>query len=82
MNIAATGASGLVGSAFVPFLKSQQLKVAPPRIAPLSEGGSRGSNKRCRNTKLLETGYTFQYPSFREGYAAELAELAAEAQDT
>jgi nucleoside-diphosphate-sugar epimerase len=58
---------------------AQQLKVAPPRIASLSEGGNRGGNKRCRNTKLVDTGYVFQYPSFREGYAAELAELAAEA---
>jgi nucleoside-diphosphate-sugar epimerase len=39
-------------------------------------------NKRCRNTRLLETGYRFQYPSFREGYPeiirAFLRERAAE----
>jgi nucleoside-diphosphate-sugar epimerase len=28
------------------------------------------SNKRCRNTRLRESGYTFQYPTFREGYGA------------
>jgi len=26
------------------------------------------SNKRCSNQRLLETGYTFLYPTFREGY--------------
>ena len=37
---------------------------------------SRG-NKRCRNDRLLESGYVFQYPSFREGYRAVLeAEFA------
>jgi nucleoside-diphosphate-sugar epimerase len=28
-----------------------------------------GSNKRCRNQRLLDSGYTFQYPTFREGYS-------------
>jgi nucleoside-diphosphate-sugar epimerase len=58
---------------------AQQLKVALPRTVPLGESQNRGSNKRCRNTKLVNTGYVFRYPSFREGYAAVLAELAAEA---
>ena len=30
---------------------------------------SRAGNKRCANTCLLQTGFTFVYPSFREGYA-------------
>ena len=34
---------------------------------------SRRGNKRCRNTRLLETGYELRYPTFREGYAALLA---------
>lgn len=28
----------------------------------------RGQNKRCRNTRLLESGYGFLYPTYREGY--------------
>ncbi len=31
-------------------------------------GGRAGSNKRCRNRRLVESGYTFRFPSFREGY--------------
>ncbi len=27
-------------------------------------------NKRCRNARLLASGYAFQYPTFREGYSA------------
>ncbi|MDR5902563.1 MULTISPECIES: SDR family oxidoreductase [Halomonas] len=34
----------------------------------------RRASKRCSNTRLLESGYTFQYPSFREGYAQVLRE--------
>ena len=26
------------------------------------------SNKRCSNRRLLHSGYSFHYPSFREGY--------------
>ena len=29
----------------------------------------RGTNKRCCSEKLIESGYNFRYPSFREGYA-------------
>jgi nucleoside-diphosphate-sugar epimerase len=28
-----------------------------------------GANKRCRNARLLSTGYRLRYPSYREGYA-------------
>ena len=27
----------------------------------------RPGNKRCKNTKILESGYTMRYPSYREG---------------
>ena len=37
---------------------------APPR--------RRAGSKRCRNTRLLESGYHFLYPTFREGYASLL----------
>ena len=37
------------------------------------------TNKRCSNQRLVESGYTFQYPSYREGYTPliqkELANL-------
>lgn len=36
----------------------------------------RRSSKRCRNDRLLASGYRFRYPSFREGYRAILAEPA------
>ncbi|MFT5172439.1 MAG: nucleoside-diphosphate-sugar epimerase [Gammaproteobacteria bacterium] len=32
----------------------------------------RGGNKRCSNRRLLDSGYQFIYPSFKEGYAALL----------
>lgn len=32
------------------------------------DGPSERLNKRCRNTRLTESGYRFELPSFREGY--------------
>ena len=49
------------------------LGAPPPRSAPETPGG-RGGNKRCRNQRLLASGYAFRYPSFRDGYTALLAE--------
>ncbi|MFG6176372.1 SDR family oxidoreductase [Halomonas sp. THAF12] len=34
----------------------------------------RRASKRCDNARLLESGYRFRYPSFREGYAQVLRE--------
>lgn len=31
------------------------------------------SNKRCSNRRIIETGYTFAYPSFREGFDSLLS---------
>ncbi len=60
------------------------LGAPPPRQVPDAEltGRRRRGNKRVRNRRLLEAGYHFRYPSFREGYTAVLkdefqAELAA-----
>ena len=50
--------------------------VRPPRIAEAEAGPQRG-NKRCRNERLLASGYRFRYPSYREGYRALLSEPAA-----
>ena len=41
------------------------LGVPAPRRARDPEAGA---NKRCRNARLLASGYAFRYPSFREGY--------------
>jgi nucleoside-diphosphate-sugar epimerase len=38
----------------------------PPLPQPVAEAGPTG--KRCRNTRLADSGYRFRYPSFREGY--------------
>jgi len=42
---------------------STELNVPTPRAAQTER-----LNKRCRNARLRETGYRFQYPTFREGY--------------
>lgn len=44
--------------------------------APPGEPASsrRTGSKRCSNRRLLATGYRFAYPTFREGYAALLAD--------
>jgi nucleoside-diphosphate-sugar epimerase len=46
---------------------SAELGVPAPPAAP-TENQPERLNKRCRNARLRETGYQFQYPSFREGY--------------
>jgi len=51
------------------------LGAPPPRTGAPDDSGElgRSGNKRCRNQRLLASGYEFEYPSFREGYAAVLA---------
>ncbi len=39
----------------------------PPRDP--GTGGGHGSNKRCSNARLKASGFRFEYPSYREGYA-------------
>lgn len=61
--------------AVMDWLASRMGVPAPPRSASKRDPGERPrSSKRCRNTRLLSTGYRFLYPSYREGYAAVLAE--------
>lgn len=45
---------------------AKRLKVETPEViqSPLR----RRSSKRCNNQRLLDSGYTFRYPTFREGY--------------
>lgn len=49
---------------------------APPPRSSREAGPRPRGNKRCRNARLLATGYELRYPSFREGYTALLAEGA------
>jgi nucleoside-diphosphate-sugar epimerase len=52
-----------------------QLGVSPPRLGPpLDSTPRRQSNKRCSNAKLVASGYTFRYPTFRDGYMTLLDE--------
>ena len=48
---------------------------APRPAEPDDPRPARG-NKRCRNARLLASGYELRYPTFREGYAAVLSEGA------
>ena len=52
-----------------------QLGLPAPAVLPAGRA-SRRHNKRCRNGRLVASGYRFQYPTFREGYAAVLRGLA------
>jgi nucleoside-diphosphate-sugar epimerase len=49
------------------------LGAPPPRAVESAPRGRGNANKRCRNERLLASGYGFRYPTFREGYTAVLA---------
>jgi nucleoside-diphosphate-sugar epimerase len=53
------------------------LGAAVPRAAAAGEKQGRerrGGSKRCRNDKLLASGYRFRHPTFREGFRAILSD--------
>ncbi len=52
-----------------------ELGLPDPPVIPVEEAPPlrRGGNRRYRNRRILETGYHFRYPTYREGYAALLA---------
>lgn len=58
---------------------AEQLGAPPPRAieheAPNPRRG--GGHKRCSNARLRATGYALRYPTYRQGYAAVIAELGA-----
>ena len=49
-----------------------------PRPASAEEAKelARSTNKRCRNQRVVESGYSFQYPTYREGYTELIRELS------
>lgn len=49
-----------------------ELEVPGP-VVDESATSRRGAGKRCRNDRLRATGFSFTYPTFREGYRAVLA---------
>lgn len=54
-----------------------QGKIVADRTESVAKKSARNSaNKRCRNAALVASGYTFLYPSYREGYTAVLETLA------
>ena len=58
---------------------ADRLGVVHPRRVPVGDAAARmrPGNKRCSNAKLKRAGYAFRFPTFREGYMAELVQLAA-----
>jgi len=52
---------------------AQELEAPPPKALPADQASERrGGNKRCSNRRLLDCGYVFRYPSYREGFAEQL----------
>jgi nucleoside-diphosphate-sugar epimerase len=45
--------------------------------APPGRPGRRGTNKRCSGRRLVESGFEFRYPTYRDGYPPLLDEAAA-----
>lgn len=45
-----------------------QLNLPPPPRRAERPPSQRGSSKRCRNARLIASGYRFRYPTYREGY--------------
>ncbi len=56
---------------------AQQLNITNDNNEPGSKPLARNprSSKRCSNKKLLDSGYKFLYPTFREGYKMVLANM-------
>jgi len=59
----------VVGIDVLSFLAGE-LGLPVPMVVETHSG--RGGDKRLRNQRLLDTGFNFTYPSYREGYRAIL----------
>ena len=55
---------------------SGALNTQPPRM--VADTAGRRSNKRCRNARLVASGYPFQYPTFKHGYSGIVDALTEE----
>ena len=53
-------------------------RLALPVPDPAGAGKAPGG-KRCRNARVLSSGYAFEHRSFRDGYAALLADAPGQA---
>jgi len=55
---------------------AEQLHKPPPPVRPVGElrPWERATSKRCRNERLIASGYRLRFPTFREGYGAILRE--------
>jgi nucleoside-diphosphate-sugar epimerase len=57
------------------WLANELVLPPPPEAAPgISAPPRRSGNKRCRSDLLVASGYSFIYPTYREGYRALLGE--------
>jgi len=52
---------------------ARQLGVPPPPTSIEPDPRGRGAFKRCLNARLRASGYSFVFPTYREGYGALLA---------
>lgn len=58
---------------------AERLGAAVPEPASAAAAASRApGSKRCKNARLLASGYEFRYPSFRDGYAELIDALAGD----
>jgi len=45
-----------------------ELGLPPPPESDEPDARGRGAHKRCSNARLVASGYSFRYPTYREGY--------------
>ncbi|MHC4895149.1 MAG: Rossmann-fold NAD(P)-binding domain-containing protein [Planctomycetota bacterium] len=55
---------------------ADRLDVPRPTVGSGTSASSRG-NKRVKSDRLVESGFEFRYPTFREGYESVIAGLGA-----
>lgn len=60
---------------FFQWLSARLGRPMPPAAAPDPTRKRGLTNKRVSNAKLKSSGFSFSYPTFREGYAAEMRRL-------
>jgi nucleoside-diphosphate-sugar epimerase len=56
---------------------ARQLGVPPPPVSTEPDPRGRGAFKRCLNARLRASGYSFLFPTYREGYGALLARASS-----